>query len=117
MYFDTKKCEYISGLWVAGIIEPWLGGLILGIQGNYHDEPDKIFTFARDVWNWRIDSLFDLIAKPLVLLMVLAISLGAFALKLAIMLALLPLWLFIAVTASIKSGLPDYPQTWMSVHD
>lgn len=117
MYFDTKKCEYIAGLWVAGIVEPWLGGFILGIQGNCHDEPDKIFTMLREVWSWRIDSLFDLIAKPIILLLVLGVSLSAFAFKIAVLLALLPLWLFIAVTASVKPGLPDYPQTWMSVHD
>jgi hypothetical protein len=117
MYFDADKCKYIAGLWVAGIIEPWAGGIILGLQGNYSDKPDPIFTLLRDVWNWRINSLFDLIMKPIVLLLVLAISLGAFGLKLAIMLVLLPIWLFVAVTASTKSGLPDYPQTWMGHYD
>ncbi len=117
MYFDTEKCKYISSLWIGGIIEPWLGGIIFALQGNYHDEPEKIFTLLNNVWGWRIESLFDLIVKPIILLVVLMISLSAFALKLALMLIALPFWLFIAVTTSIKSGLPDYPQTWISTHD
>jgi hypothetical protein len=117
MYFDGQKCGYISGLWIAGIAEPWAGGLILGLQGNYTDKPDPMFTLLGDIWQWRIDSLFDIIMKPIMFLIVLAISLSAFLLKLAVMLCLLPLWLFVAVTISVRSGLPDYPQTWMSHYD
>jgi hypothetical protein len=117
MYFDGKKCGDIAGLWIGALIEPWAGGFILGIQGNFTEKPDPMFTLLRDVSRWRIDSLFDLIAMPIVFLIVLTISLVAFLLKLAVMIILLPLWLFVAVTTSIKSGLPDYPQTWMSHYE
>ena len=76
-----------------------------------------MFSLIRELWGWHTESVFGSIIKPLVLLIVLAISLSAFALKLAVMLVILPLWLFIAVTVSLKYGSPNYPQTWVSAHD
>jgi hypothetical protein len=117
MYIHTKSYADISKAWFTGLKEPWLAGLILGIQGNFKETPDPAFSGLKSAWRWQINNLFDLFFKPIVVLILLAFGLCAFVLKLGIMLALLPLWQLIAVLISIKTGLPDYPQTWLSPWD
>jgi hypothetical protein len=117
MYFDAQQCRDTSGMWIGGILEPWLEGLILGIQRNTTDTPPQLFSTLKSVWNWRITNLFGLICKPILLILVFCVSMAGFSLKLAFMLVLLPVWLLIAITTSMKFGLPDYPQTWVSPHD
>jgi hypothetical protein len=114
MYFNTKNFKEIVSLWPAAIREPWMGGLILGIQGNFKEEPDPIFTTLKSAWGWEVRTLFDVIAKPLVLLIVLTCNLLGIAVKLGIMLCLFIPMMLLAITTSIRFGLPDYPQTWIS---
>ncbi len=117
MYFDSDGCKRAMSYWPSVLKEPWLGGVILGLQGNTTDDPDPMFSALKEVCEWHINNLFSLICKPIVFLIVLAISLCGLAVKVTVMLALLPLWIFVAVTVNIKSGLPDYPQTWLSPYD
>lgn len=117
MYFYTKSYTEISKAWLSTLKDPWLGGVILGIQNNQKDSPDPIFSFLKCAWNWRISSLFDLFFKPLVLCIVFAVSMVTFTAKLVFMLSLLPAWQFIALLYSIKAGLPNHEPTWLSPYD
>lgn len=117
MYLDTKM--FLSGCkaWFQILREPILGDLILGMQGAHTEKADPVFTALKNAWAWKINSGFDLVFKPLVLLMVLAISIASTLFKVTLMLCLLSPWLLVTILFSINRGLPDYPQTWVSPYD
>lgn len=117
MYLNTQTLKDGACLWISALQVPWMGNFILGIQGNNQGDPDPVFTALKEAWGWNIRNGFDLLAKPIVLLVVLMVSLTGSLLKLGIMLCLLPFWFLVTTLVSIKFGLPDYPQTWISPHD
>ena len=115
MYFDGKNFATNVKSWYKNLEEFITYGFDMGTE-----KPLDYFWAGRE-WNeWEITSLSTLIMKPLVGILALMVCLVALLwifIKIVIMLILIPFWLFFSFTSSVKFGLPDYQQTWVSRHD
>ena len=74
MYLNTQTLKDGACLWISALQVPWMGNFILGIQGNNQGDPDPVFTALKEAWGWNIRNGFDLLAKPIVLLVVLMVK-------------------------------------------